>query len=129
MIRASANPGYTFAGWYGESGFISDAVNYTITVEKYLSYTASWTANTVKYTVEYYKSAFTKNGYVTELYKTVEKSAKTGETLTADPIDLEGATLDTNRSICSGEVLCDGSLVLVAVLEDLWLTAEALDIK
>lgn len=104
QINAPANPeraGYTFVGWSPEVG-VMDSIEGK-------SYTARWVAMTnIVYTVETYKMN-TEGGYDVE----IEEHKGTTDTEVTVGYDVtEGFVFNTEKSVLSGIVAADGSLVL-----------------
>ncbi len=110
---APTKTGYTFAGWYKESGltnvwtFASDTVTATTTLY------AKWTANTgTAYSVQHYKQDVSGSGYT--LFETESLSGTTGSTATAVAKSYTGFAENTGHAsrVASGTIAADGSLAL-----------------
>ena len=94
--------GYTFISWSYD--FTQPIIEDTII-------TAAWTANTnIAYKVEYYLENLEDNNYT--LIETENLQGTTDTTATAEIKTYDHFTFYKNSSILSGNVSCDGSLVL-----------------
>ncbi len=104
QILAPADPertGYTFTGWAPEVG-IMDSVDGKL-------YAAKWVAMTnITYTVETYIMG-TDGEYTVE---SKEYKGTTDTTVTAEYTDINGLVFNADKSVLSGVVAADGSLVL-----------------
>ena len=94
--------GYTFVKWsYDFSQPIIEDVNIT----------AKWEANIdTLYKVEYYFENFENNDYT--LYETDDLQGITDTTATANIKTYDHFTFNKNRGVLSGNISCDGSLIL-----------------
>ena len=105
FATAPATPsrdGYTFAGWDHD---------FSLPVNGDVEVGAIWNANgDTSYRIEYYYENLTKNGY--ELKNTVSGSAETDTQASVVPEAVYGFTIDSEKSVVSGNVNGDGSLVL-----------------
>lgn len=98
--------GYTFAGWTPE---IPDAMP-----DGDLTFTAQWSASTdTRYSVETY----TMNANGEYLLSTQAYTGTTDETVSATPEIAEGFELNGEKSVLSGAVAADGSLVLKVYID------------
>ena len=94
--------GYTFIGW---------SYDFTQPIIKDTKITAAWTANTnTAYKVEYYLENLEDNNYT--LIETKNLQGTTDTTVTAEIKTYDHFTFNEMKSISSGNVSCDGSLVL-----------------
>ena len=96
-LEATANPGYTFVGWYDGDNEISTNPSYTFNMAaKDLSYTAKWTANTnTTYKVEHYLQNLDDDNYPELPYET-DSITGTTDTLTNGEVNTyEGFTSPT----------------------------------
>lgn len=98
--EAPTKEGYTFTGWNPEVGVMG--------VED-VRFDAKFSAGTVGYKVETYVMGLDGN-YGDAAIE--DKSATTGETVSVTPETREGFTVDNEKSVLSGEIAADGSLVL-----------------
>lgn len=99
--------GYTFAGWAPEIPDTMPAEDITVT--------ASWIAATdVVYTVETYMMNV-DGGYA--LVSTAARKGTTGETVSESYATLEGFTVNEEKSVLSGVIAADGSLVLKVYID------------
>ena len=98
--EAPTKAGYTFTGWNPEVGVMG--------VED-VRFDAKFSAGTVGYKVETYVMGLDGN-YGDAAIE--DKSATTGETVSVTPETREGFTVDNEKSVLSGEIAADGSLVL-----------------
>ena len=98
--EAPTKEGYTFTGWNPEVGVMG--------VED-VRFDAKFSAGTVGYKVETYEMDVNGN-YGDAAIE--DKSATTGETVSVTPETREGFTVDNEKSVLSGEIAADGSLVL-----------------
>ena len=109
-LTATTNAGYTFLGWFEGEEKVCSTLTYTFTVDHTATYTAKWEANTkTPYKVEYYLENVDKNGYdlsVDELEGTTDTIA------TAAQKSFDHFTFDSSKSVVSGNIDGDGSLVL-----------------
>ena len=104
--------GYTFAGWYITEDLTGEAIN-TIGTQAAgdKTYHAKWEAGKETiYKVEYYKQNTTLDDY--ELVDTEERRGITGETIGVVGDTYTGFTYNATKSIPTGEIKADGSLVL-----------------
>lgn len=94
--------GYTFAGW---------DYDFSLPVNGDVEVNAIWNANSdTAYRIEYYYENLTKNGY--ELKNSVSGSAVTDTQASVVPEEVYGFTINSEKSVVSGNVNGDGSLVL-----------------
>ena len=105
FVTAPATPfrdGYTFAGW---------DYDFSLPVNGDVEVKAIWNTNgDTPYRIEYYYENLNKNGY--ELENIVFGSAKTDTQVSVAPVNVYGFTIDSKKSVVSGNVNGDGSLVL-----------------
>ena len=105
LATAPATPsrdGYTFVGW---------DYNFSLPVNGDVEVNAIWNTNgDTPYRIEYYYENLTKNGY--ELKNTVFCSAETDTQASVVPDEVYGFTVNSEKSVVSGNVNGDGSLVL-----------------
>lgn len=105
FATAPANPsrdGYTFAGW---------DYDFSLPVNGDVEVNAVWNANgDTLYRIEYYYENLAKNGY--ELKNTVSNTAETDTQAAVVPEEVYGFTLNSEKSVVSGNVNGDGSLTL-----------------
>lgn len=97
-----SHDGYTFAGW---------DYDFSLPVNGDVEVNAIWNANgDTAYRIEYYYENLTKNGY--ELKNTISGSAETDTQASVVPEDVYGFTINSEKSVVSGNVHGDGSLIL-----------------
>ena len=105
FATAPATPsldGYTFVGW---------DYDFSLPVNDDIEVKAIWNANgDTSYRIEYYYENLSKNGY--ELKNTVSASAETDTQASVVPEEVYGFTINNEKSVVSGNVNGDGSLVL-----------------
>ena len=112
-LTATTNAGYTFLGWFEGEEKVCDTLAYTFTVDRAVTYTAKWEANTnTKYTVKYYLQNVNKNGY--DLVYTDVLEGTTDTTATAVTKTLEHFTFASGNSsnVLSGNIAGNGALEL-----------------
>ncbi len=110
-LTATTNVGYTWLGWYEGETLVTEEEEWTFKVEKTVTYTAKWSANTdTKYTVHYYLQNVEDDGYA--LYETAEEEAETDAVATAEIKEYPHFTYNPNKSEIRGNVNPDGSRVL-----------------
>ena len=110
-LTATTNPGYTFLGWYEGDTLVCETADFTVTIDKNVTYTAKWEANTnTTYKVEYYLENLAKNGY--ELKETVNLSGTTDTTANADIKSYAHFAYYSYISNASGNIDGNGNLVL-----------------
>ncbi len=107
--------GYTFGGWFDADG--KQPADYTSMPDKALEFTAKWTANgNVSYILEVYEMD-TEGAYPADATETVTYNDGVVDTTKAVEYAVpEGFTLDAEKSVLSGTVPADGTLVLKAYL-------------
>ena len=110
-LSAETNPGYKFLGWFhGETKLFSSLVC-TFKVDRSATYTARWIENTdTIYTIEHYLENVEMNGYEKPIV--VKLHGVTDTTATAKQETFEHFTFDADKSILSGNIDGNGSLVL-----------------
>ncbi|MEA4923099.1 MAG: InlB B-repeat-containing protein [Eubacteriaceae bacterium] len=106
--------GYTFTGWNTEKSGngTAYAAGSKITLKENTTLYAQWSPkNGIKYQVKYYTE---KRDGTYELYKTSDKTGRTGETVSAAPITIGGFTFDSENTnnVTSAKVKGDGTTVL-----------------
>ena len=106
--------GYGFSGWYENEELTGTAVSAIAkgsTGNKV--FYAKWTAGEETYKVEHYFEDL-DGMFVIDSAKTQNLTGKTDETVTAEPLTVEGFTFDESNTgnVLEGKVLADGSLVL-----------------
>ena len=110
-LTAATNPGYTFLGWYEGEEKVCDTLKYTFNVDRTATYTAQWSANTdTAYNVEYYLENVGKNGYEDPIV--VNLAGTTDTSATAEEKTFEHFTFDSAKSVMSGNIAGNRSLVL-----------------
>ena len=110
-LNAVTNPGYTFIGWYNETGKICDSLAYTFTVEKDVELIVVWEANTnTPYKVEYYLENLDGDAYT--LFETDNLEGTTDTYTYASIKSFKGFTYSASMSNTGGNVNGNGSLVL-----------------
>jgi len=94
--------GYTFVGW---------SYNFEAPIAESIRVNAIWTANqNTEYNVEYYLENLEDNGYT--LHETVALSGTTDTIATAEIKTFEHFTFNSSKSVLSGNINGNGSLVL-----------------
>ena len=110
-LTATTNAGYTWLGWYDGETCVCETEDFTFNVEKYVTYTAKWSAHTdTKYTANYYLQNLDDDEYT--LRETVELTGTTDTTATAEIKTFEHFTYNRNKSTVSGNINGDGSRIL-----------------
>ena len=103
--------GYTFNGWFTEGTFENQVSNISLGSHGDKTFYAKWTANTnTPYRVEYYLENVDKNGYAEPIV--VILTGTTDTSVSADQKTFEHFTFDEAKSIVTGNINGDGSLVL-----------------
>ena len=109
-LVASSNPGYTFLGWFEGNTKVCETLKLAIIVERNVTYTAKWQANTnTAYKVEYYLENIAKDGY--ELSRTDVLYGTTDTNAIVDTI-FEHFALNSALSTTQGNISGNGTLVL-----------------
>ena len=112
-LVASANPGYTFLGWYEGNTKVCDALTFTFNAEKDVTYTAKWSADDdTPYTVNFYKENMTPTGYNAVLFDSITIHGTTDTVVSYIANEVDGCTFNSDKSVLSGNVNGDGSLIL-----------------
>ena len=110
-LTATTNSGYTWLGWYEGENLACESEEFIFNVEKGVTYTATWSANTnTKYTVNYYWQNIDDNYYT--VYESVELEGETDTTATAEIKEYTHFTYNASKSVISGNINGDGGLVL-----------------
>lgn len=112
-LSATANPGYSFAGWYLNNELVSEETTYSFVVDSQKRFVAKWNCIEAEYTVIYYKQ--TSLSGVTGPGEKFTFTATTEQTVTAplyDVYEQEGLSILAEASTLSGVVKGDGSLTL-----------------
>ena len=110
-LTATTNAGYTWLGWYDDETLVCATEEFTFKAEKNIIYTAKWSVNTnTKYTVNYYWQNLNDDNYT--LYETVTLNATTNTTATAEIKEYPHFTYNASKSVISGNITGNGSLVL-----------------
>ena len=110
-LTANTNAGYTFLGWFDGETLACATANFTFNVEKNITYTAKWSANTdTKYTVNYYLQNLNDNDYT--LYETKVLEGETDTTANAEINTYNHFTYNESESMISGNIDGNGDLVL-----------------
>ena len=110
-LKATTNVGYTFLGWFEGENVVCENETFTFNSNKTVTYTAKWEANTdTTYKVEYYLENVAKNGY--DLLRTDDLAGTTDTNASVTPETIEHFTYNSYKSIVSGNIAGDGSLVL-----------------
>ncbi len=110
-LNVTTNVGYTFVGWYDGEDLVCETEEFTVIVQKDITYTAKWSANTdTKYTINYYWQNVDNDDYT--LRETVELKGETDTTATAQIKVYEHFTYNEDVSVISGNIDRDGSLIL-----------------
>ena len=107
-LNATANPGYTFYGWFIDTNKVYDDLKINVKVEKTLTYTAKFMANNdIPYTVEHYLENIDNNKYT--LFTTDSLYGKTNDLTVAKSKGYEGFSEPT---IVQEKIKADGSTVI-----------------
>ena len=110
-LTATTNAGYTFLGWFDGETLACATANFTFNVDKNVTYTAKWSANTdTKYTVNYYLQNLNDNNYT--LYESKELKGETNTTATADVKTFPHFTYNASKSVISGNINGNGNCQL-----------------
>lgn len=110
-INATTKSGYTFNGWFDGETLITSKAEHAFKVEKNLTLTAKWTANTdTPYKVEYYLQNLEDDGY--SLYETNNLQGQTSDLIYAEQKEIEHFTFNAGNSDINGIISGDGSLVM-----------------
>ena len=110
-LNTVVNAGYTFIGYFIGNEKLYDKADYTFTVSENLNIVAKVIANkNTAYKVEYYLENLNDNGYT--LAETENLNGTTDTTANAAIKTFEHFTYNAQKSIMSGTVAGDGSLVL-----------------
>ena len=111
-IKATAEPGYTFAGWKMNNGnnIVSTEAEYEVTVSADVTYTATFTANTnTAYTVKHYKQNV-DGTYPNAAADTDNETGTTGEQTAATAKSYTG--FSAPQTITQQAIAGDGSTVI-----------------
>ena len=101
--------GYTFSGWIPQGVEVENG-SFTMPAND-VTFVGTWTANgDTRYTVNYYQQNINDDDYT--LYNSEERTAETATQVNAIAADREGFTFNAARSVTTGMVAGDGSLVL-----------------
>ena len=101
--------GYTFSGWIPQGVEVENG-SFTMPAND-VTFVGSWTANgDTRYTVNYYQQNIDDDDYT--LYNSEERTAETATQVNAIAAEREGFTFNATRSVTTGTVAGDGSLVL-----------------
>ena len=101
--------GYTFSGWIPQGVEVENG-SFTMPAND-VTFVGTWTANgDTRYTVNYYQQNINDDDYT--LYNSEERTAETATQVSAIAADREGFTFNAARSVTTGMVAGDGSLVL-----------------
>ena len=101
--------GYTFSGWIPQGVEVENG-SFTMPAND-VTFVGTWTANgDTRYTVNYYQQNINDDDYT--LYNSEERTAETATQVNAIAADREGFTFNAARSVTTGTVAGDGSLVL-----------------
>ena len=110
-LTATTNAGYTWLGWYDDDTLACETEEFTFNVEKNVTYTATWSANTdTKYTVNYYLQNLDNDNYT--LQETDELEGTTDTTATAIIKEYTHFTYNASKSVINGNIDGDDSCVL-----------------
>ena len=111
-LIATTNDGYTFLGWSDGTGIVYTEPEYTFMVDKDVTLTAEWSANTdTQYIVEYYLQSL-EDDYVLMNNLTEHFAGATDTTASVSAKAIEHFTYCVSLSTASGNIKGDGSLVL-----------------
>ncbi len=121
-LTATPNEGYTFAGWYDGDTLVSNAAEFTFTVDKNVTYTAKFTELPAEYTINYYWQNADDDGY-TQFY-TFTETGVVGTMVTVEVPELGVLIYNESMSTISGVILRDGSLVLSIYYDRILYTIE-----
>ena len=114
--------GYRFDGWYDNANFTGSPISDSVTLDKNKTLYAKWKADTVKYTIAYYKEVY--NNSTGRTYYAFEESvsaqgqvgtiiqASTAPQMSSVPIGYEKETAYGKNSTSSIVVAADGSSTL-----------------
>ena len=101
--------GYTFSGWIPQGVEVANG-SFTMPAND-VTFVGSWTADgDTRYTVNYYQQNIDDDDYT--LYNSEERTAETATQVNAIAAEREGFTFNATRSVTTGTVAGDGSLVL-----------------
>ncbi len=112
---APTKDGYSFEGWYTDTGLTSSWDFSSDTVTEATTLYAKWSASTgTAYTVEHYQQDVSGDGYTKVTADTQNLQGTTGETATATEKSYTGFSENTTHTdrVASGTIAGDGSLVL-----------------
>ena len=108
-------PGYTFAGWYNDSGKVENGA----TVTNPMTLKAHWDAAQVNYTINYWQQKVTDDKNATDAQKTYEYvEAETKKATTGTPISAEnlktykGFKYNANNSSKDVKISGDGTTII-----------------
>ena len=110
-LSATVNAGYSFLGYFVGDDKICDTTDYTFTVSESLDIVAKIEANKdTPYKVEYYLENLEDSGYT--LTETENLFGTTDTIATAEQKVFEHFTFNSSKSVMSGNIAGNGSLVL-----------------
>lgn len=114
--------GYTFDGWYDNANLTGSPISDSVTLDKNKTLYAKWKADTVKYTIAYYKEVYNNSTGQTDyaFEKSVTAQGQVGTIIQAStapemssvPIGYEKETAYGKNSTSSIVVAADGSSTL-----------------
>lgn len=114
--------GYTFDGWYDNANLTGSPISGSVTLDKNKTLYAKWKADTVKYTIAYYKEVYNNStgqtDYAYEKSVTAQGQvgtiiqASTAPEMSSVPIGYEKETAYGKNSTSSIIVVADGSSTL-----------------
>ncbi|WP_333674511.1 InlB B-repeat-containing protein [Streptococcus parasuis] len=116
--------GYTFDGWYDNADFTGSPISDSVTLDKNKTLYAKWKADTVKYTIAYYKEVYNNSTGRTyyafedsvsaqgQVGTIIQASASTTPKMSSVPIGYEKETAYGKNSTSSIVVAADGSSTL-----------------
>lgn len=114
--------GYTFDGWYDNANLTGSPISGSVTLDKNKTLYAKWKADTVKYTIAYYKEVYNNStgqtNYAYEKSVTAQGQvgtiiqASTAPEMSSVPIGYEKETAYGKNSTSSIVVAADGSSTL-----------------
>ena len=112
-LTATTNAGYTFLGWFEGETKVCDTLSYTFNVDRTATYTAKWSTNTnTPYTIEYYLQNLEDNNYPSTPNYVETLTGTTDTLVNEESKTFDYFTINFSKSITSGNVHGDGSLVL-----------------
>lgn len=122
ITKNPTREGYTFDGWYDNANFTGSPISDSVTLDKNKTLYAKWKADTVKYTIAYYKEVY--NNSTDRTYYAYDSSinatgqvgtiiqASTAPEMSSVPIGYEKETAYGKNSTSSIVVAADGSSTL-----------------